>query len=192
MASYMPLPKLIEELTRAAQTSGPSLYARAVANGIALGRDPGAPTHLIDFSSERIVPLDREVAEPAENIAVGDGASAYRRRAAYWFDLRGTREGCVSQKHLLAESLKAIEAACPGTLEKLSHIKPRSRCIVARDRKELFDEPHLVEKYSEQLIAGWWYGTNNSADATKAWLQRACACAGLTWGKDFKTNLGQE
>jgi len=81
------------------------------------------------------------------------------------------RDGSVSAKQLLADGLKAIEAACPGTLEKLSHIKPRTRRIVARNPKDLFDEAHLVDEYSEQLAEGWWYGTNNSADRAKAWLQ---------------------
>jgi hypothetical protein len=192
MASFMLVPKVIDELTRVAQGSAGPLYARAVANGIALGRDPGAPTHLLDFSSESVVSINQEVAEPTETVAVGDGATAYRRRGTYWFDVRGVRGGAVSLKELLAKSLKAIEGACPGTLEKLSHNKPRSRRIVARNPKDLFDEAHLVEKHSEQLMDGWWYGTNNSADGTMAWLQRACSCAGLKWGKDFKTNLGTD
>ena len=192
MASYMPVPKLIEELTRVVQSNSAPLYARPVANGIAIGKDPGAPTHLVDFSSESVRLLDREAGNPSGEIPVPDASTIYRRRAAYWFDVNGNRDGAVSLKQLLAESLRAIEAARPGTLEKLSHIKPRTRRIVARDRKDLFDEAHLADEFSEQLMEGWWYGTNNSADGTKAWLQRACTCAGLNWGKDFRTNLGAD
>jgi len=36
---------------------------------------------------------------------------------------------------------------------------------------------------------GWWYGTNNSAGETNAWLERACSCSGLAWREDFKTSL---
>ena len=192
MASYMPVSKVIEKLARVVQTNASPVYARAVANGIALGRDPGSPTHLLDFSSEGVVLLDQQIEEPAGHLPLADSAGVYRRRGAYWYDVTGVREGCVSLKQLLADSLKAIEAACPGTLEKLSHIKPRSRRIVARDPKDLFDEGHLADEYSEKLTEGWWYGTNNSADGTKAWLQRACSCAGLKWGKDFKTSLADE
>jgi hypothetical protein len=60
---------------------------------------------------------------------------------------------------------------------------------VARDPSHLFDKQHLSEDHSERLIDGWWYGTNNSASQTRAWLQRACSCAGLKWGDDFKTSL---
>jgi len=68
-------------------------------------------------------------------------------------------------------------------------IKSRTRRIVARDPSHLFDKQHLSEDHSERLIDGWWYGTNNSASQTRAWLQRACSCAGLKWGDDFKTSL---
>jgi hypothetical protein len=90
---------------------------------------------------------------------------------------------------LLAEGLRAFEAAKPGTLEKLPHIKPRSRRIVSRDPKQLFDKPHLAKDYAEKLNDDWYFGTNNSAMETNTWLQRACSCAGLLWDKDFKTSL---
>jgi hypothetical protein len=46
----------------------------------------------------------------------------------------------------------------------------------------------MAAEFAEQLGSGWWYGTNNSAQETRAWLERACSCAGLTWGVEFKTN----
>jgi len=65
-------------------------------------------------------------------------------------------------------------------------IKSRTRRIVARDPSHLFDKQHLSEDHSERLIDGWWYGTNNSASQTRAWLQRACSCAGLKWATTSK------
>ncbi|MFM9847983.1 MAG: hypothetical protein ACKVP3_12585 [Hyphomicrobiaceae bacterium] len=194
MAALIPLPKLIDQLSQLVKAQGAALYACSIANGLAVGRHPASLTHLVDFASESVRPLTKSEAmsDPIPMVSPPDFSTSYRRRAAFFFDLRGVREGCVSLKHLLAESLRAIEAAAPGTLEKLSQIKPRSRRIVARDKGELFDEIHLAERYAEPLMEGWWFGTNNSADGTKAWLERACGCAGLTWGKDFKTNLGQQ
>ena len=106
-------------------------------------------------------------------------------------EIQGNRIECGSLKDLLAESLKAIEAAQAGTLEKLSHIKPRSKRIVAHDKKALFDAEHLSEEFGAKLINGWWYGTNNSAPETNTWIERACGCAGLKWGKDVRTSLGK-
>jgi hypothetical protein len=81
------------------------------------------------------------------------------------------------------------EEAQPGTLDKLSLLKQRTKRIVARTPKHLFERDHLTEKCSDQLIDGWWYGTNNSARETKEWLKRACSCSGLNWQDNFKTSL---
>lgn len=112
-----------------------------------------------------------------------------RRSGNYWLELNGHRVEHSSLKDLLSEGLRALEQTRPGTLEKLTRIKPRSKRIVARDPKHLFDRSHLAKGCSEKLIDGWWFGTNNSADETNAWLERACSCSGFIWGEDFKTSL---
>jgi hypothetical protein len=112
-----------------------------------------------------------------------------RRGGQYWFELNGKRSEFHSLRDLLAGGLSALEDARPSTLEKLSHIKPRSRRIVARDPKELFDKDHLAKDYAEKLKDGWYYGTNNSANETNSWLERACSCAGLKWDTEFKTSI---
>ena len=75
-------------------------------------------------------------------------------------------------------------------LDKLTQIRPRSKRIVSRDKKLLFVNEKMAEDYGEPLGNGWFFGTNNSSQETRAWLERACKCAGLEWGKDFKTNVG--
>lgn len=99
------------------------------------------------------------------------------------------RVECGSLRELLGESLKALEGARPGTLDKLSHIKPKSKRIVSHDKKALFDSEHLSEEYGAKLLNGWWYGTNNSAQETNTWIERAAGCAGLKWGKDVRTSI---
>lgn len=170
------------------------------ANRLALGVDPLRPTHIIDLSNERVGPYDSSdsagipevpfspfTVEPQQK---SDNVKIMRRSGDYWFEINGSREECMSLKELLSGGLRALEQARPGTLEKLSNIKLRTRRIVARDRNELFDRAHLTKEYSEKLTDGWWFGTNNSANETNAWLRRACSCAGLKWGEKFKTSLG--
>jgi len=48
------------------------------------------------------------------------------------------------------------------------------------------DSPHrnkangpISGLYSENLIDGWSFGTNNSADETNSWLKRACELCGV-------------
>jgi len=151
---------------------------------LGIGTDPFNPSAVIDLSKEAIVPFSEvAVREPA-------APRTARQTGEHWYELKGKRTDCRSLKELLALSLLSIEKAVPGTLEQLTKVKPRSRRIVARDPKDLFDKPHLVKEYSEKLGKdGWYYGTNNSGPETSSWLERACAHAGLTYGTDFKTSL---
>ena len=88
---------------------------------------------------------------------------------------------------MLKTGLLLLEASRPGMLEKLSREKSRVRRIVARDPKNLFENPKLFkDQHFEELAPGWWLGTNNSLQQVKVWLRRACECANLIWAEDFK------
>jgi hypothetical protein len=195
--SYMGAAKLAELLQKADAGAG-LVVSVSSASRLALGKDPLHPTITIDFSKESIVPYEpikaktigNAEATPA-NIDTEQLAAVRmpRRSGSYWFEVLGTRSEVRSLRDLLRGSLLDIEKTKPGSLEKLSHIRPRSKRIVARDKKLLFASEAMSDEFAEQLGGGWWYGTNNSAQETHAWLQRACVCAGLTWGVDFKTNV---
>ncbi|MBY0509662.1 MAG: hypothetical protein K2P94_05870 [Rhodospirillaceae bacterium] len=194
MANVMSTTKLAELLT----TSEPykSMCIRILNNQLVLGADPFQPNYVIDFSDESIRPYSSE--NLAQNVSLSAPpvrehyniqTKGSRRSGKYWFEINNRREECGSLKELLAAGLRAIEHTRPGTLEKLSHIKPRSKRIVARDPKQLFEKDHLVKPYSEPLDGEWWYGTNNSDPETSSWLERACSLAELKWNVDFKTSL---
>jgi hypothetical protein len=197
--SFIAAAKLVELLATA--DAQRNMYVRMLdTDRLAIGVDPFRPTQVIDFSKEQIGPwapgelnavsqqynVSSPASAPVDNI---EGPRITRRTGAYWFEIAGRRVECSSLKDLLAEGLRALEGACPGTFEKLSLMKPRSRRIVARDPKDLFDKGHLTQRYAERLVDGWWYGTNNSNPETNTWLQRACSCSGLKWDEDFKTSL---
>ena len=187
--SFVRASKLVE-LVQSANKGG-EMYVRVVSgNRLALGNDPMNPTISIDLSKETIDPYKESKAQAVmEPEAPPSSVRAARRSGEYWIELHGQRHEFGSLRELLGQALRSIEAERPGTLEKLSHIKPRSKRIVAHDKKMLFDSEQLSDEYGERLMNGWWYGTNNSLQETKTWLERACSCAGLTWGKDFRTNL---
>jgi hypothetical protein len=189
MASIMSAAKLAD-LLRSVHPQG-AMHVQVLNERLALGVNPLQPTHMIDFSSERVVPYAAsliEAASPGEGSRI-NGTKIPRRSGDYWFEIKGKRTECGSLKELLAEALKGLERTKPGTLDQLSRIRGRSRRIVARDANQLFDKPHLVKKYGEKLSNGWFYGTNNSARETSVWIQRAAECAGLTSGSDFLISL---
>lgn len=169
--------------------SAGNVYVRILtANQLAIGKDPTNHDAVIDLSKEAILPVNGKAAA-TEPPPPEPKPRQFRSTGRYLIEFKGRMIECRSLREMLAEGLKSIEAHKPGTLEKLSTIKPRSKRIVAADKNKLFEDAELVDKYSERLMTGWWYGTNNSADETKTWLKRACELGGLTWDKDFSVDL---
>jgi hypothetical protein len=176
----------LRELLQSADPTG-EMFAQILPDGrLGLGSDPFRPEVGIDFGAERALQISAEglpsQQQPAE-------LPRQRGRPAYDFELRGQVIRSGSLKEVLRHGLLAFERMVPGTLEKLSLIKPRSKRIVAHDRNDLFESRNLTKDFSERLDADWWFGTNNSAQETRAWLERAAACSGLDWGRDCSTNF---
>ena len=196
MAAIMSASKLID-LLRAANDRK-NMYVRVLTiSRLGLGADPGHPEVILDLSREKILPYgpadgddDRALrANDLQAPGYGTATGVRRRSGDYWFEINGQRTDCGALKQLLSASLKAFEETRPGTLEALSRVKARSRRIVARDPSYLYKKEHLAQKYAERLTPDLWYGTNNSAAQTLAWLRHACSLAGLTWGKSYRTSL---
>jgi hypothetical protein len=189
MANVISAAKLANLLRSADPRS--TMHVQVLGERVVLGTNPLQPTHMIDFSNERVVPY-AVASRQSDEALRANGAKFSRRSGDYWFEIKGKRTECGSLKGLLAEALKGLERVKPGTLDHLSRIRGRSRRIVARDANQLFDKPHLVKEYAEKLSNGWYYGTNNSARETCVWIQRAVECAGLALGSEFLISLSLE
>lgn len=183
--------KLIDLLRQASQ-QGDLRVVVLNSTRLGLGANPYQPQAVIDLLSENIEPFSAVAVPspaPREPSPLNGGFRRTRSTGMYELNLRGRPTQYGSLKGLLAGALKEIETSSPGTLAKLANHKARTKRIVARDPKDLFDQIELAEKYAEPLIDGWFYGTNNSAEETKTWLRRACEYASLQWGKDLRINL---
>jgi hypothetical protein len=156
-------------------------------NQLAFGATWGMPLSILDLTAEKIItPTAGDI---SHSTAAGKTS---RRMGLFWFEFLGQRVECRSKKHVLVEALRSIEEKYPGTMEELSHLKPRSRRVVARDRTQLYENENLrnnIGSFSVRLNNDWWVGTNTSGREANVWLQRACKCAGLSWGRDLNTNL---
>ncbi len=190
--SFVAASKLVE-LLMAANTNR-DMYVRVLtANKLALGTEPLHPTKVIDLSKEEIQSIIPDNfgmpdvnPEPASKL---QPRKASRQSGTYLLEFDDRTIECTSLKQLLSEGLKVLESARPGTLQKLSQFKKRTKRIVAREPSMLFGQSELADKYSERLVDGWWFGTNNSSSETQTWLKRACSIAGLEWGTHFNTSL---
>ena len=144
---------------------------------------PFGPGRVIDIRSERVDDL-----APKDVVASLSEAAGVRASGSFWVEVEGRRIGCKSIKTLLLTALDMIEKARPGTLEKLSRAKKRTKRIVAREKRDLFDTQHLSEQFSEKIAGGWWVGINNSKAEVIAWLRLAAFHAGLEWDRDIRTS----
>lgn len=181
----------LAELADLAEKHGHPYVQVLTNNLLALGTDPLNPTHVIDLTKETILPISDQVTRPDTMPPPARVPRRTSRRSGnYSIEVEGDAIECASLKEILSEGLKALERCHPGTLDKLSTIKPRSKRIVSRDRNQLFEKHELVHKYSEKLIGDWWFGTNNSMHETLTWLRRGADLAGLEWGKDITTSIG--
>jgi hypothetical protein len=184
--SFITTGKLVRLLNEADPEN--TMYIKVLSQTrLGLGADPVTPSTIIDLAEEKLLPFHEQPAAVIPFTPIGGRVS--RRSGEYWFELNGRRTDSRSLRELLYSSLLAIEEAFPDTLKRLSHVKLRTRRIVARDPSQLFEKEHLSDEYAEQLGNGWYFGTNNSATETVNWLQRACSCADVEWGVQFKTNL---
>ena len=188
--SFMPSAKLAV-LANSADKQGYKYAQVHTKKLLAVGADPLKPTHVIDLNNETIRPIsDPDIPSDPKTPPLHVPQRVSRRTGDYSIDIKGDKMDCASLKELLSTGLKAFEKHRPGTLNDLSTIMPRSKRIVSLEPNQLFTNPDLVQKYSEKLVDGWWYGTNNSKDETLTWLRRGAEIAGLEWGKDIRTSIG--
>jgi hypothetical protein len=137
---------------------------------------------VIDLTNEKVIIDKILVPEPVAVPKASRRSGKYQLRA---FDMT---IDTYSLKDLLGEGLRILEKHKPGMLEKLSHVKARTKKIVARNPADLFDTPGLSNEFAQKLTDEWWYGTNNSTPETIKWLKRACDCGGVKWGADLSVS----
>jgi len=167
-------------LIRAA--SGGSNFPIRILNNteLGLGPDPFKPSIIIDLSDESFRPAEDAPPMPPVTPTVRS-----RTTGSYVVTIDGQDIGGGSLWEALGEALRRLEELKPGVLEKLSQVKGRTKRIVAKDPKDLFDKEESAVKFATRLKDGWYFGRNNSAAETNSWLMRAADLADV----ELKTNF---
>lgn len=196
MAQVAEIPtKVLIRLLKSVDPNGSGLVQIMDRTRLAVGANGFAGASIIDLATESVdVPKSMRTSvsqfrsEPEKKSTLQ--SSRLKAPAGKYLLQSGDKVSEHSSlKQLLAAGLTQLEVSSPGTLQKLSAIKPRSKRIVARNRSDLFESDDLAAQYSERLNAEWWFGTNNSSQETNSWLRRGCELAGLSWGSEFNTSL---
>lgn len=189
MATFIPLEKGMGLLS----ALDPKLYVWIQSpTEIAAGTVPLQPQFIIDLATENLRQVDAVNIDAVPQTAfpaTQPSPRMLRHSGRYLFELLGKTVECASLKDMLKKALVAMEDHKSGMLDELTKLRPRTKRIVARRAGDLFTDVELVKNFSDKLMDGWYYGTNNSASETKMWLKRACECAGLQWGKDFDVSI---
>lgn len=187
MAVIARVEALASALELGSTTFGPQVWLDPE-HGLVAGVFP-SPTAKFDFASERAVTLS---CEPRESVA---SSAAPKRMISLLHEAKRVGQICEietldaiyrlgSATQMLVHGLDLIEAAQPGTMEKLSTRKKQSKRPVAKTRAALYDVEH-PDSHSTQLKCGWYVGTNNKAAEARGVLRQAVELAGLIWGRDF-------
>jgi len=157
--------------------------------GLVAGTYP-LPKARFDFATERFVEIE------SRNSVLKEGSSSvFKKRISllgeapkmgqnYEIETMDAIYRVGSATQLLIQGLNIIEDKYPGTHEKLSTRKKRSKRIVARDRSNLYDVPH-PDSHSMKLKSGFYVATNNKATEALGFLRDAAETAGLQWGSSF-------
>ncbi|WP_333605216.1 hypothetical protein [Novosphingobium sp.] len=155
-------------------------------HGLVVGDYP-TPQMRFDFASEALVSV--APAPPTEKRVISFLAQARRVGQKYELETEEAIYKFGSATQLLIEGLNIIEENFPGTLEKFSMRKGRSKRAVARTRAEICDYPH-PDSHSAELKSGYFAATNNKDPEARGFLREAAEIAGLKWGKNFIVRRG--
>ena len=157
--------------------------------GLVVGTFP-SPTAKYDFASEQFVSVasggdhSSKQVEPRpeslrrDNEFVDMVGQAERYRGTYDLSIAGTTYRVGSLRQAMVVGMEKIEAARPGTMEKLSGYSKRTKFFVSRNRSKLYGTPH-PDSHSEWLECGYFVATNNNTDEVRGALYRAAELAGL-------------
>lgn len=187
MAIIARVEALASALELGSTTFGPQVWLDPE-HGLVAGVFP-SPAVKFDFASERAVSLATEPRESVANSAAPKRMISLlheAKRVGQIYEIQTPdaiyRLGSATQ--MLVHGLDLIEAARPGTMDKLSTRKKQSKRPVAKTRAALYDVEH-PDSHSVQLKCGWYAGTNNKAAEARNILRQAVELSGLVWGKDF-------
>src|SRR5665213_2022105 len=158
----------------------PAMMAWIDAGRLVMGDFPHA-AWIFDFGSECFV----RSAVLKMQAPPGPDHSGGRLTGNVFLAFLGAKHRFKSRKALLVGALMMIESERPGTLKKLEVYKPRTKRVVAHKAELLYENPDLVEKFSIELIPGWFMATNNSTAEVDRYLRKAAELAGFVWGRDI-------
>lgn len=175
------------------------MWSDETVGGVVFGVFP-RPYFVFDFGQERFVAADRETSsekmketESAPKLSVDEdirSAAAQKPRVPMRHKaprVTGTYEVETAEQifvlgsatQTLLHGLEIIERMAPGTLEKLSLMKKRSKRPVALKREDLYEMTSQM-KYSEKLENGYWVATNNKGIEALGVVRVAAKLANLS------------
>jgi len=112
--------------------------------------------------------------------AIGPGLEYLGRMTRHWHHI-----------DIHIDLLRRLWTERPEHREAMAHAMGaygNTRAYVARTREGLFPGQPLpwMQRYSRQLVDGWYVDTNLNRERMRRILPAAVRAAGLTWGQDVK------
>jgi len=106
-----------------------------------------------------------------------------RKIVGYVFNGKENRVGAGHRT--LAEILKEFHRTSPEFMPRFAtETEGRTRRLVAQNREQLYDKPHLIKRAID-LKNGWWLGSHLSRLSSLKNIKIACRIAGVTFGSQL-------
>ena len=131
----------------------------------------------------------RPPSSPSKPKTLRSRPSQIERSKIVGFILRGKEVNTGTARGTLAEILIIFDREDPEFMKRFAtETVSRTRNLVARNRVDLYEKSHLVDKHSQNLGNGWWLGINLSAIQVRRHIETACSVAGIRYGSQLKTD----
>ncbi len=107
--------------------------------------------------------------------------------------LEGQTYHARAAREVMLRVFSLLNEQDPGFLDRFAARKHgKKRRYIARDKSELYPgQPDLCNTAADEIVPGWWLGTNYSRQSIEKIIRMACEVAGLRFGRDLRIDLGK-
>ncbi|MDT0630603.1 type I restriction endonuclease [Rubrivirga sp. S365] len=106
------------------------------------------------------------------------------------YAIDGEFVGCRRGHEVIEGVFKTLASRDSGFPERFAEqVRGKKRAYLARSKADLFPGHPELEGQSAEIAPGWFLSTQNSSEAKKRLIEKACRLASLEFGKDVEVQM---
>jgi hypothetical protein len=152
------------------------------------------PSESFDDILRRVLPHRREAGEGhsrPDGRMTNTGAYGHNGHGRIHYTLLGVECAAPDATAAMIDILATLSRGRPDFFERLApKVRGRTRNHLARSRTDVYPERPDLARYAQEVVPGWYIGSNIANREKESFLRAACKVAGLTFGRDLVIDLG--